>query len=195
MPRFSNTERENIKRRLLAEGERLFVAHGLKKVTIDELAEVVNIAKATFYKFYESKEYLYLDIVQGIQKSIFIELDKLLDSNADLPGKTRVRQVFEKMTELMMKFPILMQIDAATMDIIARKVSNERMRLYFKQNLDAAQSLHDHGVRFVCEVKIASMIFQALYRCFIDIQADSPEDKALVINLMLDGIIERIVAE
>jgi AcrR family transcriptional regulator len=195
MPRFSNTEKENIKRRLLVEGERLFVAHGLKKVTIDELAEAVNIAKATFYKFYEGKEYLYLDIVQGIQRSIFTELDKLLDSNADLPGKTRVRQVFEKMTELMMKFPILMQIDAATMDIIARKVSNERMMMYFQQNLDAARSLYEHGVRFACEVKIASIIFQALYQCFINIKTDNHEERALSITLMLDGIIDKIVEE
>jgi len=74
MPRFGETEKENIRQNLLAEGERLFLAHGLKKVTIDDLIEAVNIAKATFYSFYESKEYLYMDIVQGIQEKIFMSL-------------------------------------------------------------------------------------------------------------------------
>ncbi len=195
MPRFSDNEKENIQQKLLVEGERLFVVHGLKKVTIDELVKTVNIAKATFYTFYESKEYLYLDIVQGIQKTIFIELDKLLDSNTDLSGKARVRQVFSQMTKLMMQFPILSHIDTATMDIIARKVSKERMMIFFQQNVDAAQSLYDHGVHFACEVKIASMIFQVLYRCFTNMQMGNPEEQAYAIGLMLDGIIDKIVID
>ena len=195
MPRFSDTEKENIQQKLLSEGERLFVAHGLKKVTIDELVEAVTIAKATFYTFYESKEYLYLDIVQGIQKVIFTELDHFLDNNADLPSKTRVKQVFSKMTELMAQFPILSQIDSATMDLVSRKVSKERIMAFYQQNMDAAQSLHDHGVCFVCEVKIASMIFQTLYRCFINMKTGSSEEQALAIGLMLDGVIDKIVAD
>lgn len=195
MPRFSDAEKENIRKKLLVEGERLFVAHGLKKLTIDELVKAVNIAKATFYTFYESKEYLYLDIVQGIQKTIFTEMNKLLDSNAGLSGKTRVRQVFGQMTELMMKYPILSHIDPATMDIITRKLSKERMILFFQQNVDAAQSMYDHGVRFACEVRIASMIFQALYHCFINMQVGKPEEQAYAIGLMLDGIIDKIVID
>lgn len=195
MPRFSDTEKENIKQKLLSEGERLFVAHGLKKVTIDELVEAASIAKATFYTFYESKEILYLDILQGIQKAIFDELNKLLNSNGAFHSKDRVRQVFGKMTELMMHYPILSQVDGAIADIILRKVPKERMQSYFQQNLDAAQSLHDHGVRFTCPVKTASTIFQALYRCFVDMPSGNAEEKALAIGLMLEGIIDKVVVD
>ncbi|HCL01562.1 MAG TPA: TetR/AcrR family transcriptional regulator, partial [Lachnoclostridium phytofermentans] len=175
MPRFSETEKENIRQKLLAEGERLFVIYGLKKVTIDNLIETANIAKATYYKFYESKESLYMDIVQGIQKKIFLELETLLDNNKDLPGKERVKQVFDRMTQLMMQYPILSQIDPVTVDIISRKLSKDRIVDYVQQNVDAAESLSNHGVKFSCDIKTASYAFQTLYHGWIYLQ-DKGED-------------------
>ena len=195
IPRFSKTEKENIRHNLLIEGERLFSAHGLKKVTIDDLIAAANIAKATFYTFYESKEYLYLDILQGIQKKIFLELDTLLENNADLPGKERVKQVFNRMAQLMVHYPILSQVDPSIADLVSRKVSKERLAAFISQNLDAAQSLHNHGVCFLCEVRTASMIFQTLYRCYITMGIGVPEEQAAAIDIMLNGIIDKIIAE
>ena len=195
LPRFGETEKENIRQNLLTEGERLFLTYGLKKVTIDDLIEAVNIAKATFYSFYESKEYLYMDIVQGIQKKIFMELETVLENNAKLPSRERVRQVFGRMTQLMTQYPILSKIDQTTVDLISRKVKKERMAAFVKQNLDAAQSLYNHGVRFICEVKIASIIFQTLYHCFINMHIGSKEEQTIAIELMLNGIIDNIVED
>ena len=61
MPRFTERERARIEQCLLEEGKRLFIIHGLKKVTIDDIVKAVSIAKASFYKFYEGKEYLFLE--------------------------------------------------------------------------------------------------------------------------------------
>ena len=44
MPRFTEQEKEIINRKLLIEGEKLFAAHGLKKVTVDDLVAAVNIS-------------------------------------------------------------------------------------------------------------------------------------------------------
>ena len=78
MPRFSEQEKVRIRQLLQAEGEKFFCAYGLKKVSIDELAQAAGIAKATFYRVYESKEALFLDIAQLQQKQIFDALDQLL---------------------------------------------------------------------------------------------------------------------
>ena len=40
MPRFTEKEKAFISDKLLAEGEKLFSLHGLKKVTVDDLAAV-----------------------------------------------------------------------------------------------------------------------------------------------------------
>ena len=71
----------------------------------------------------------------------------------------------------------------------------ERAPICPPERVDAAQSLYDHGVRFTCEVKIASIIFQYLYRCFSNMQRDNPDEQALATELMLDGIIDKIVID
>lgn len=195
MPRFSENEKEQIRNRLLTEGEKLFVAYGIKKVTIDDLVEAVGIAKASFYTFYESKEYLYLDIVQGIQKKIFAELNTLLDSNVNLPGRKRVRQVFDVMLHRMLRYPILTHINTATAELIARKVSKERMGAFDGQNIDAAQSLHHHGIRFSCDIKMASYAFQALYHSWMYLQDKGGDMQASVTDILLNGVINQIVIE
>ena len=78
MPRFSEKEKEIIREKFLGEGAKLFLKYGLQKVTIDDLVDSVKIAKASFYKFYEGKEYLYLDILQSEQKQLFDKLDTVL---------------------------------------------------------------------------------------------------------------------
>lgn len=195
MPRFSENERDQIYNRLLTEGERLFTAYGIKKVTIDDLVEAVGIAKASFYKFYESKEYLYLDIVQGIQKKIFTELNSILNSNVDLPAKKRVRQTFDVMYKMMLRYPILTQIDMNTSKLIARKVSKERLLTFDEQNIDAAQSLHNHGINFSCDTKIASYTFQAIYHSWMYLQDKSIDVQTSVIDILLNGVINQIVID
>ncbi len=195
MPRFSEREKEQIRDRLLAQGERLFTAHGIKKVTIDDLAEAAGIAKASFYKFYEGKEYLYLDIVQRIQQKIFDHVNGLLKANAGLPGKERVLQVFEAMFQMTFRYPILTRIDAATTELIARRVSQERLAAYKDQNVDAVHALYQHGIRFACDAQTLSCAFQALYHSWIALQGKGEDMQATVIKILLRGILDQTITE
>jgi AcrR family transcriptional regulator len=193
MPRFSETEKERIKQKLLIEGERLFTAHGLRKVTIDDLVAAANIAKASFYKFYDGKEYLYLDIVQAAQADIFTSLEKVLDENKAYSAGERVKQVFLKMYELMLKYPILSQINAVNIEMISRKVSEQRFEEFTAQNVDAVNVLVRHGIPFAYDTKTVSTVFGALYGAWISLQDEGDGRKKQVIDIMLDGIIEQVV--
>ena len=75
LPRFTEQEKEIINRKLLIEGEKLFAAHGLKKVTVDDLVAAVNISKGSFYAFYPSKEHLYVEINFRLQKELFTNIE------------------------------------------------------------------------------------------------------------------------
>ncbi len=193
MPRFSENEKQRIHSKLLLEGERLFTTYGIKKVTIDELVDAVGIAKASFYTFYESKEYLYLDIVQNIQQQIFTELSTLLKSNSGLPSKERVLEVFDVMNKLMLRYPILNYMDTATIELIARKVSRERLSAFEDQNFDAAKSMYDHGIRFTCDIQTASYAFQSIHHNWIHLHDKGEVIQSSVVNILLHGVINQIV--
>ena len=193
MPRFSEQGKARIQQCLLEEGERPFTTYGLKKVTIDDIVKAVKIAKASFYRFYEGKEYLFLDIAQRKQKEIFEILEGVLEENESKADKERVKIVFFAMSELMRKYPLLTNIDSETVEAIARKVSMQRLAEYSAQGFDAVKTMEEHGIKFCYDTQVVSQLFHTLYQAWISLQGQPVEMQKQVIDIMLDGIIDQIL--
>lgn len=193
MPKFSESEKEIIRQRLKTEGEKLFAKLGLKKVTIEDLIHAVGIAKASFYVFYPGKEHLYMDIMQGNQQKIFADVEGLLERNTGLSNAERVKQVFACLYQGMVQYPILLQLDTATVEYLSRKLPKQILQAYSQSNLNAAQVLCSHGVEFNCSIEIASKAFQSIYCCWLALKDDDENIQNAVINIILDGVISQVV--
>lgn len=91
---FSDEEREQIRERLIAEGRTLFAQYGLEKTNISELTEPVGIATSTFYRFFDSKEDLYVEILERegdqFRQRLRAELDEAGDTRASVVTLLRV---------------------------------------------------------------------------------------------------------
>lgn len=74
MPTFSDEKRERIRESLRETGSELFARYGLRKTTVSELTETVGIGKGTFYRFYDSKEALYVDILAQYREELIPRL-------------------------------------------------------------------------------------------------------------------------
>jgi AcrR family transcriptional regulator len=61
---FDDDERERIREALVAAGREKFARYGLAKTTIAELTDAVGIADSTFYRFFDAKEDLYLEVLE-----------------------------------------------------------------------------------------------------------------------------------
>lgn len=193
MPKFSQIEKDAIKADLLKQGEKLFTANGLKKVTIDDLVRSVKIAKATFYTFFENKEALYLEIASTLQKNIFKSLVLVLENNKEKSAKDRVREVFYSMHQMLKQYPMLAQIDTETVQLVARRVSPERLQEFTQSNYNAAEIMNSQGIRFKCETQIASESFQAIYHGWIYLQSKEYDTQQKVIDILLNGVLDRIL--
>jgi AcrR family transcriptional regulator len=62
---FSDEERDRIHDELVAAGRTLFAKYGLQKTTISDLTEDVGIGRSTFYRFFDSKEDLYIAALEA----------------------------------------------------------------------------------------------------------------------------------
>lgn len=195
MPRFREAEKERIAQQLKVKGEQLFSTIGLKKVTIDELVKAVGIAKASFYVFYPSKEYLYMDIVQEIQSKIFMDCESLLKSSSGLKNKERVLQLFAFLYQSMSQYPILTQINTETVEYLKRKLPLDIAEHYEQSNFNVVRNLYQHGIAFKCSAEIASITFQAVYSCWLSLQNTDFDTQKSVIDIILLGVINQIVAD
>jgi AcrR family transcriptional regulator len=64
MKGFTDDQRDRIRADLLEAGQELFARYGLSKTTVADLTGEVGIGTSTFYQFFDSKEALYLAVLE-----------------------------------------------------------------------------------------------------------------------------------
>ncbi len=195
MPRFSLIEEENIRKELIQKGTILFTKYGLGKVSVDDIVKEVRIAKATFYKFFESKEAFYFELLLKERKELFEELNNFSLKCMKLSGRDHVYQVFAKMSELLMEHPILATIDSDTIHLVGRKLPRENEEIILGQGTEALRLLTEHGVRFKQELEIVSIIYHSLYKVWSGLSSLDVAKQTEIIDIMLRGIIDQTVID
>ncbi len=68
---FTDYETEQLRKALLKETRRCAVTLGMKKTSGDQLTKGVGFSKASFYKFYESKEMLFFAVLENIHSELY----------------------------------------------------------------------------------------------------------------------------
>ena len=95
MPRsFNETEKEDIRKRLIGECKKSWSAYGYKKTNVSELCTKVGISTGAFYSFFDSKEALFCDVMDDFQESTRRMFDETLSSP---PTKTEICLVLKKL--------------------------------------------------------------------------------------------------
>jgi AcrR family transcriptional regulator len=126
MPKgFTENEKKLIGERLLEQGYRQFSAYGLKKTSVEELAQAAGISKGAFYLFYESNEALFMDVIEQAEKRFRLELLEAID----LPGpspRARLLAVLHKAFDLFKTVPILRFFTSSDYDLLFRRVPAEK---------------------------------------------------------------------
>lgn len=128
MPKaFSEHEKVLIQSRLLEQGGRMFSAYGLKKTSIEEIAAAAGISKGAFYNFYESKEALFMDVIEETE----IRVRKEIMAAIDLPGpsaRARLLAVLKKSFAYFEAVPILQFVTGSDYDLLFRRVPAAKLQ-------------------------------------------------------------------
>lgn len=75
---FSDTDRARIAVALREAARQVAVGKGMRNTTVEELATKAGISKGAFYKFYSSKELLFLEILEETHTQVYGMADRLL---------------------------------------------------------------------------------------------------------------------
>jgi AcrR family transcriptional regulator len=128
MPRgFTENEKTLIREQLLSEGYKQFSAYGLRKTTIGGLASAVNISTGAFYLFYESKEALFMDVVELAEQRFRQEMLAVLERPGPSP-RARMFAIFKSAFDLLKTTPILQFFSGSDFDVLFRRVPPDKLR-------------------------------------------------------------------
>lgn len=101
---FTPEQLSEIRATLLKSARRHALLSGVRKTSLDALTADAGIAKSTFYKFYQSKEMLFLEVAGLWEADILTAAADTLAKSEGLPGRQRaaafVCAAFERIREL-----------------------------------------------------------------------------------------------
>ena len=86
---FSEEQNESIRKELIREARHCGVTIGMRKTSVEQLAEAVGISKGSFYKFFDSKELLFFAALEDIHTEGYAVAQQALRDNAALPPAER----------------------------------------------------------------------------------------------------------
>lgn len=81
---FTDEQNEQIRNDLIREAQRCGITIGMRKTSVEQLAEAVGISKGSFYKFFDSKELLFFAVLEDIHTECFAVAQRSLQENATL---------------------------------------------------------------------------------------------------------------
>lgn len=87
-PIFNIAMRDEIHSNLLIIGFSLIKEKGIKKMTIDEVAERAKIGKGTFYHFFKSKEEFVHEILRFNKEKIYGSINKAVEEKGGIDKET-----------------------------------------------------------------------------------------------------------
>ncbi len=133
MPKpFSEEERALIRERLMEQGNAQFSHFGLKKTSVEELAKAAGISKAAFYLFFESKESLFMDVVERAEeqyrKEVLAVIEQPLPESTAESQRARLVAALRKAFTLWKTISILQFFTRSDYEWVSHRISLEKIQ-------------------------------------------------------------------
>lgn len=196
MPRaFSDHEKEIIRAQMREKGKKLFEKQGLKKTNVDELTEAVGISKGAFYLFYESKEELFLEIMEQLET----EIQTAILQFTIAPKEDARKNVSEMLKSFLLTwdaYPLLKNFGKADFEYLARKIPPPRIQQHIQRDNDFTRDFLTKIEREGIAVKVSpgvvsnlikSLFFVSLHR--EDLGSPAYEESISVLADLVAGYI------
>ena len=199
MPKaFSEHEKETILTQMREKGKKLFEKHGLKKTSVDEVTEAVGISKGAFYLFYESKEELFLDILEQLEKEIQTSiLEFTLTSKAD--ARKNVSTMLKRFLVTWDDYPLLKNFSKSDFDYLERKIPVQRIQQHVQSDTEFTSNfikkIKHEGIIVKVSPRVVSNLIKSLFFIGLhrqDLGEDAYEE---AINVMIDLVAGYVVGE
>jgi AcrR family transcriptional regulator len=194
---FTEQEKEIIRAQMREKARKLFETRGIKKTSVDELAQAAGISKGAFYLFYESKEELYMEILEGLETEFRTRL-----FNFAIRRKRNARPLLAKLLRDALltwdEYPLLKNFGRADYEYLARKLPPQRIQAHADRDdqfvEDFIKRIKQKGIAVQASPRVISNLMKSLF--FVSLHRDDLGKEAYVPTMeVLADLVARYVIE
>jgi AcrR family transcriptional regulator len=167
MPRaFSESEKQVIEETLLEQGQKQFSAFGLRKTNVEEIAQAAGISKGAFYLFFQSKEQLFLRVMEEVEKDFRRQALKLIDRPGPTP-RARLTAILIDMFGLWDKVPILHIFGNSDYQTLLRRMPHQTMADHLRSDMKFMGELYQYldasGIHLTAPLDVFMQLMYAMF--------------------------------
>ena len=198
MPKaFSDQEKDTIRGQLREKGRKLFEKQGLKKTSVDELAQAVGISKGAFYLFYESKEELFMEILEGLETDFRTRVFEFSISSKR-NARRRLSKLFTGVLLTRDEYPLLKNFGLKEYEYLARKLPAQRVQAHVTQDDqfvdEFLKQIKRRGVPVKASPRVVSNLMKSLF--FVSLHREELDAEAYVESMeTLADLVARYIIE
>jgi AcrR family transcriptional regulator len=194
---FTDQERDTIRRQLLDAGREHLQTYGIRKTNIEDLTRAAGISKGAFYTFFDSKEELFLEVLERAE----VELREQLLAYTLQPGRSARDNFCQLLRDAFAVWEgstFLRNFDQEDMALLVRNIPHERVLEHIARD-DAfvdqvIAAWNSEGIRFTRDPHAISGLMKALF--FVSLHRDDfgadiyPDTMELLIELVASYLVD-----
>ncbi|AUA31000.1 TetR/AcrR family transcriptional regulator [Clostridioides difficile] len=187
---FTEIEKDNIRKRLISECEINWSKYGYKKTNIDELCSKSGIAKGSFYTFFDSKEKLFFEVLNGIQNRLISSVDEIL---SNMPPKEGFAKSLKMLYRLYDKNPFLYSPNNPDFISLINKLPQDMFLQLESNNIQSFYDLIErHNLKLKIEKEKVFGVCNALLSSLL-VKENIEYNYIEVFDFMVDNLVEHIL--
>ena len=166
---FSPEQRDAIRARLLESARQHIVSDGVKKTSLDMLTSDAGISKSSFYKFYDSKEQLFLTIAAEWESQVISCVQKALENAAGQSDKARAAAMVCSAFETIHQLGICRFLSEDLSDLVKLIPESDAKIHYLSSAHGIFDMLHQSQIHFSAPDETVLACIQILYLSILHI--------------------------
>jgi AcrR family transcriptional regulator len=188
-------EEIDIKERIMAAAEEMFLKFGYSKVTMEEIAAGLGMSKKTLYKFFSGKESLIRDIIENMQCEVDDYLSELWSNESiDFVKKLKMMMDYIGKQSSKLRGPLLTDLQKSIPEIWNEINEFRKQRAYKKVTMLINEGVNKGAFRKDIDQQIIVLMYMTAIQEIIN-----PESLAqlpfsgnqafeMIIKIMFEGI-------
>ena len=192
---FTDKEKEVIRKKLHKAAKECLQRYGVRKTTVDQMVEMVDISKGSFYNFYSSKEMLFFTVLEEYQIDIMNRLAGKLEQENQINADQFVKLLYDFYQDFRYSF-VFTIFKNHEMELFIRKLPKEVITTH--QLLDdrmAEKIVSRINIREGVSVEIVSALFRTIAMSILHTEEIGEKQFDTILKLLIQGIVGQIIEE
>jgi len=166
--KFTEKEMSDIRVKLKEAAQKCASSIGMRKTTVDDLCAHASISKGAFYKFYESKEALFFEILEDWHTQMYGKVLEIITNDEGVTDKERVFKALLFACQSLDEYSMVGFYEN-DVPLLLRKMPQEVLDAhYHSDEKHIANLIETSGIKLKVTPELASAVVRTLILSFSD---------------------------